>query len=370
MIEQESQLEKFAFIMHPLEAKPDIARKYPFVKYLPERAVEWGLKFKGPMLVSHITGVKSITGAEAEGWFIGCPLSARQMMSLPADYVLSRIVDAARLAQEQGAGIVGLGAFTSVAGDGGITVKKNVDIAVTTGNSYTIATGLQGAVKAAELMEIDLAQASAAVVGAAGSIGRTCARILARQVPRITLVDLQREPLDELAEELRSESACAPETSGYVNTGIRDADIVVSATSAVTSIIQPEDIKSGAVVCDVARPRDVSHRVVKERDDVLVIEGGVVAVPGDVSFGFNFGFPPKTAYACMSETMMLALEGRYESYTLGKSVSVEQVEEITQLAERHGFRLAGFRSFEKAVTEEHIASVRRNARRIPTPARS
>ena len=80
-----------------------------------------------------------------------------------------------------------------------------------------------------------------------------------------------------------------------------------------------------------------------------------------MDFNFNFGFPPKTAYACMSETMMLALEGRYESFTLGKDVSVEQVEEITRIADKHGFKLAGFRSFEKAVTEEQIARIRKNA---------
>jgi len=84
-------------------------------------------------------------------------------------------------------------------------------------------------------------------------------------------------------------------------------------------------------------------------------------VPGDVEFGFDFGFPPKMAYACMSETMILALEGRYEGFTLGKQISVEQVEEITSLAEKHGFKLAGFRSFEKAVSEEHIQRVRENA---------
>ncbi len=65
----------------------------------------------------------------------------------------------------------------------------------------------------------------------------------------------------------------------------------------------------------------------------------------------------------MSETIMLALEGRYESFTLGKTVSVEQVEETQRLATKHGFKLAGFRSFEKAVTEEQIARVRKAAGR-------
>ena len=355
-------MEKFAFIMHPLEAKPDIARKYPFVKYFPESVVEWGLKLKGPMMISHITGVKSITGAEAEGWFIGCPLSARQMMTLPIDFVLAKIIACAQLAREVGAGIVGLGAFTSVVGDGGITIAKNVDIAVTTGNSFTIATGIEGALKAAPLMDIDPVKAKAAVVGAVGSIGRTCARILGRQVPEINLIDLDAEGLERVAAEIRSESSAVVNISTEVHEGIKDADIVTTATSAVKAIIHPADLKPGCIVCDVARPRDVSIRVSKERDDVLVIDGGVVAVPGDVEFNFNFGFPPKMAYACMSETMMLALEGRYENFTLGKTVSVEQVEKITALAGKHGFKLAGFRSFERAVTDEQIQRARANAK--------
>jgi predicted amino acid dehydrogenase len=103
--------------------------------------------------------------------------------------------------------------------------------------------------------------------------------------------------------------------------------------------------------------------VAQKRSDVLIIEGGVVEVPGDVNFNFNFGFPPKTAYACMAETMMLALEGRYESFTLGRELTVEQVEEISRIAEKHGFKLAGFRSFERAVTEEQIEKIKENARR-------
>ncbi len=355
-------MEKFAFIIHPLEAKTDIARKYPFVRYLPERVVEWALKYKGPMLISHITGIVSPTGAEAEGWFVGCPLTPRQMLSLPIDLVWEKIVKAGRLAQELGAKIVGLGAFTAVVGDGGTTVANHLDIAVTTGNSYTVATAIEGALNAARLMGIDPPVSKAAVVGAAGSIGRTCARILALEVDEIALVDRSLEKLNKVAAEIANQSDVSLKVFTEVPTGIRDADIIITVTSATDAIIEPADIKSGAVVCDVARPRDVSWRVAEQRDDVLVIEGGVVAVPGNVNFNFNFGFPLGTAYACMSETMILALEGRYESFTLGKDVTVEQVTEISGLASRHGFELAGFRSFEKAITDEEIQQVRANVR--------
>lgn len=356
-------MEKFGFIIHPLEAKRDAARKFPIANYLPESWVEWGLKQKSPMLVSHVTGIKSKTGAEAEGWLVGCPLTPKQMLTLPTDFVYKKIIGAAKIAEELGAKIIGLGAFTSVVGDGGRTISENVDVAITTGNSFTVATAIQGAVKAAELMDINVAEATVAVVGAAGSIGRTCAEIMSRETNRISLVGLSSDPLEAVADDLRAKSNAQVNTFTSVEPGIKDADIVITVSSAVKAIIEPSYIKSGAVVCDVARPRDVSGNVTRERNDVLVIEGGVVAVPGDVEFNFHFGFPPKTAYACMSETMGLALEGRYECFTLGKDLTVQQVDEISAINAKHGFELAGFRSFERAVSQEYIDSVRENARK-------
>jgi hypothetical protein len=64
----------------------------------------------------------------------------------------------------------------------------------------------------------------------------------------------------------------------------------------------------------------------------------------------------------MAETIALALEGRFEDYTLGKHLTRERVEEIGVIATRHGFRLSGFRSFEREVTQQHIETVRRNAK--------
>jgi fatty aldehyde-generating acyl-ACP reductase len=144
---------------------------------------------------------------------------------------------------------------------------------------------------------------------------------------------------------------------------VQEADVVVAVTSSIVPVIEPRHLRPGAIVLDVARPRNVSRRVAAEREDVLVIEGGMVAVPGpEMDFGFDFGFPPRMAYACMAEAMILALEGRYESYTLGRDISIDQVLEIEALGAKHGFRLGGFRSFERAVTDREIERVRRVAR--------
>jgi predicted amino acid dehydrogenase len=342
----------FAFVIHPLEPR-HAAKRYPLAQYLPDRVIEAFLRKKKPMVMSRITGVRSATGAVTEGWFVACPLTPRMMTTLPLDFVYQRIGECVELAAREGARLVGLGAFTSVVGDGGVTIASRASIAVTTGNSYTVATAIDGTLEACDLVGMRRAEATLAVVGATGSIGRTCAILMAPEFARTVLIGRDLERTEAVASEVDRGVAAIDVAR------VSEADVIVAVSSAGAEIIQPGMLRSGAVVCDVARPRDVSARVAKERGDVLVIEGGVVAVPGDPDFGLDFGFPPKTAYACMSETMLLALEDRPENFTLGKTVSPEQVNEMRRLASKHGFRLAGFRSFEREVSAETIDSVRR-----------
>jgi predicted amino acid dehydrogenase len=358
-------MEKFAFIIHPIDVRRDVGRKYPVARYLPERVVEWlMMKLFKPRVVSHITGVKSLTGVEAEGWLVGCPLSPRQILELDEEFVFDTIAECGRVAAQQGAKVAGLGAFTSVRGDKGLTIHRKLEgvINVTSGNCYTTYTAIEGLFQAAEMMNIDVANARAAVVGATGSIGQVCAQIVAQKVPQVSLIGRDEQRLARVADALRNGSRTSVRASTDIGV-LRDADLVVTVSSAVDTLIKPEHLKSGAVVCDVARPRDVSKQVAEARNDVLVIEGGVVEVPGDVDFGFNFGFPPKTAYACMAETMMMALEGTYESYSLGRDLDADKTIRIGEIAKKHGFKLAGFRSFEREVTPEEVERIRKNARR-------
>ncbi|MDN5331874.1 MAG: fatty aldehyde-rating acyl-ACP reductase [Tepidanaerobacteraceae bacterium] len=354
-------MDNFAFIIHPIDTY-DATRKFKFMRSWPEKVIEGIIKHLPPVKVSHITGVKSPYN-EVEGWFVGCPLTTQQMMTLPEDFVIKKIIKAGKLAEKLGAKIVGLGAFTSVVGDAGITISKNLNIPVTTGNSYTVATAVEGAVKAAELMGKNIKDAEVVVIGATGSIGKVCAEILAKDARYLTLVGRNTERLEGIAEKILRETGLSVRITSNVKNALKKADVVITVTSSVDTVIDAEDLKPGAVVCDVARPRDVSKEVAEKRDDVLIIEGGVVEVPGDVNFNFNFGFEPKTCYACMAETMILALERRYECFTLGRDLTVEQVEEISRLAKKHGFKLAGFRSFERPVTEEQIERIKENARK-------
>ncbi len=363
-----AEVGRFAFILHPLRVE-DFARRYPLTRRLPARLVEEAFRWVPPRRVSRITGIRSATGARAEGWFIGLPLTPRTLLHSPVEFAYRRIIQAGRLAEALGARIVGLGAFTKIVGDRGLTVARHLGIPVTTGNSYTAATAVEGALLAARRMALDPADATVAVVGATGSIGTACSHLLAREAGRLLLVARTREALEALADRLRGGRAQV-EVGTDVRQAVRAADVVLAVSSATDVLIEPEDLRPGAVVCDVARPRNVSRLVYERRDDVLVIDGGVIQVPGDVDFGFDFGFPPKMCEACMAETILLALERRYEPFTLGREVDLARVEEIAALARRHGFGLAGLRRFERAIDDGEIERIRRAARRAGAASRA
>jgi len=363
-------LDTFAFIIHPIDPKRDVSRKFPFLgRMLNDKQIDFFSTFFPPVYISEITGITSeATGKEIKGWFIACPFTPRRMMELSERTVYRKIIQTGRLAEKLGAQILGLGAFTSVVGDAGITIAKALDVPVTTGDSYTVTVAVDAVRQAAQAMQIPLNTATAAVVGATGTIGQVCAELLADDVERLYLIGRRQEALEELhdrltvrARTLRPGSAQAELIVSTKMDVLADAQLILTVTSAIHDVIRPEFLLPGSVVCDVARPRDVSAMVAATRDDILVIDGGMVDVPGPADFHFNFGFPPRKAYACMAETIALALEGRFEDYTLGKHLTRERVEEIDAMAKKHGFRLSGFRSFEREVTLQQIETVRRNA---------
>ncbi|HJW84032.1 MAG TPA: shikimate dehydrogenase [Anaerolineae bacterium] len=351
----------FGFIIHPIDPKRDVERKFPLLgRVLPVPAIHFLSRFFPPVYISHVTGARSAaSGAEIEGWFVACPFTPQRMLTLPVKTVYNKIVKTVKLAQRRGARLVGLGAFTSVVGDAGVTIAQQVDVPVTTGDSYTVAIAHQAVRQAARRMQIDLRRATAAVVGASGAIGSASAQLLARDVPRVILIGRRADRLAQV--QAQCEALGADVRVGSDIAEVCLADVILTVSSAGDAIILPHHLKPGAVVCDVARPRDVSRRVAEERDDVLVIEGGMVEVLGEVEFHFDFGFPPRMAYACMAETMALAMDNRYQAFTLGKDICIAQVEEIDSIARRHGFKLGGFRSFERAVSDEQIEAIKRRA---------
>jgi len=335
----------FGFVIHPVDPREDIARKYPrLAGVLPESLLALFSRFWPPVVLSHVTGVRSeSTGEMIEGWLVACPLTAHQILQLPLPTVYRKIVRAARRAEAIGARIIGLGAFTSAVGDGGVTVAERLRVPVTTGNALTVALTVDAVRETTSLRALPLSEATGAVVGATGTIGSACAEMLAPELGRIVLVGRSASRLGSLRARLESLGARRVRVTTSV-VDIREADVVVSATNADHPVIYPAFVKRNAIVCDVAVPSDVAPTVKQRCEGVMVIKAGMVRVPGEVDFGFDFGLPSGIAYACMAETMILAFEDGVSEDWVGKRIHVEEIDQMANWAGKHGFRLAGVES--------------------------
>jgi fatty aldehyde-generating acyl-ACP reductase len=361
-------MNRFCFVIHPLSLQ-DIVRYEPGANGKGEPILRKIMEWMPPYAAVHVTGVRAPDGRETEGWFVAAPLLPEQMIDFPREEVYRRILGAIEIGAGLGAQVAGLGAFTGVVGDAGITVNERSPIPVTTGNSLTIAAGVASFFRGAAEMGIDSASSTAAVVGATGSIGAACVRLIAPRVGRLIMVARNATRLRKFYDEVAPELPCRSDYTTDVAAAVREAQLILTATSSTQDVIEPEDLRVGAVVCELSLPHDVSRRVAAERPDVLVLEGGNMRVPGHPRFErvrepgteFDLNLPARTALACMSETMILALEGRLEPYTLGRGIKLEKVIEIQTMADRCGFELGGMRAFDAAITPEKIAATREAA---------
>jgi predicted amino acid dehydrogenase len=367
------QINRFAFVIHPLSQqylnhlKPleMLSRVSPApVMNLVEKAVA----YTPPFVYTRVTGIRSPEGVEAEGWLIIVGGTPKEIMSHAPEFTYRRLLAAAEIARKLGAQIMGLGAFTKVVGDAGVTVAKRAPLPITTGNSYSASGALwaaHDAVARLGLVKLEKGKkvkGKAMVVGATGAIGAACARLLARTTEELHLVSPEAAKLLLLEKSILKDSPDVKLVlASYADSdeSIGDMDMIVTATSgAGKKILDIMQVKPGCVITDVARPLDLSPEDVAKRPDVLVIESGEVSLPGDVNMK-SIGFEDRhVVYACLAETIVLALEGRFENFTVGRNLEWEKVHEIYKLGLKHGMQLAAISGVNGAYSDGDIARIR------------
>jgi predicted amino acid dehydrogenase len=347
------RINRFAFVIHPLSQ--EYFKNVKPIELLSQVSppifmdtLEKVMAYAPPFVYSKVTGIKSPTGVEAEGWLISVGGTPNEIMSHSPEFTYRRLLDAAAIARGLGAQIMGLGAFTKVVGDAGLTVSKRAPLPITTGNSYSASGALWAAHDA--MLRLGLVpkpargqrvQFKAMVVGATGAIGSVCARMLAMVAAETYLVSPETAKLLSLKESILRETPDARLfLSSRADKDISDMDMIVTATSG-----------AGKKVLDIMKAK---------RPDVLVIESGEILLPGKVSMK-NIGLPKNVAYACLAETIVLALEGRFENFTVGRNIEWEKVREIYRLGRKHGMKLAAISGVNGPFSDADILRVRRLA---------
>jgi predicted amino acid dehydrogenase len=348
------RVNRFAFVIHPLSQ--EYFKKVKPIELLSQvsppifmNSLEKAMAYAPPFVYSRITGIKSVTGVEAEGWLISVGGTPKEIMAHSPEFTYRRLLAAADMAKRLGAQIMGLGAFTKVVGDAGLTVAKRAPLPITTGNSYSASGALWAAHDAMLRMGLLVNPKK----------GSVCARLLATTAEEVYLVSPETAKLLALKESILKETPDARLfLSAHADKDIAGMDMIVTATSgAGKKVLDIMKVKPGCVITDVARPLDLPASEVAKRPDVLVIESGEILLPGEVQMK-NIGLPKNVAYACLAETIVLALEGRFENFTVGRGIEWEKVREIYRMGLKHGMRLAAISGVNGVFSDSDIERVR------------
>ncbi len=360
---------KCAFIIHPL-TQNDLW-KVPPVRFLRDsprivrNALEKGASYLPCFYMGQLTGVVSeATGQIVDCDFYGMTATPRKILEMNEEFLYKRLGQCVELAKSRGASMVGLGAYTKVAGDAGATVARRASIPVTNGNSYSASTTLWAARQVVEKLGLiptrkvgHRFKAKAMVIGATGSIGRVSSLLISMVFQEVVLVANRPDKLLELREEILKLSPGIHVTvSTQSHSEISDVDLVITATSnqTATPVVDIDLIKPGAVICDCSRPLDITRDQALRRPDILVIESGEVDLPGNPKLNIDIGLPHPSVYACTAETVLLTLEGRFESFSLSKQLSLSKTKEIYRLGVKHGAKLSAIRGPIGLVTDTQI----------------
>ena len=361
-------IRRFAFVVHPL-SQEYIKKGFPVPKATPKFVmdrVETLAAHLPPMVYCKMENIVSPTGAEAEGWLITVGGTPKEMLSHPPEFTYRRLLAAADMAKKMGAQLMGLGAFTKVVGDAGITVARRAPLPITTGNSYSASGALWAAHDAMQRMGLvkvppkgERVKARSMVIGASGSIGSVSARLLAMAFDEVVIAGRDMGKLEQLKASILEDT---PDANVVCSTDydslLGEMDMIVTSTSgAGKKILDIMKVKPGCVITDVARPLDLPPEEVAKRPDVLVVESGEIELPTQVKGMKSIGLPKNVIYACLAETIVLALEGRFEVFTIGRDTEWEKVKEIYRLGIKHGMKLAAISGVNGVYTDEAIAKV-------------
>lgn len=360
----------FAFIVHPLNVENFlyIFENSIFLHRIPRLYLKKIIPLLPPLLFVRIKDIKSPAGLKVDGLFILCTLLPEHFATLNKDFVLRKIIKCVQFAEKLGARVVTLGGFTSIFSNQGCSVVSQTNIAVTTGNTFTSYLVYSGILKAINTLEYDLSQLTILVVGATGDIGSACVRSLGPNCKRLMLVARDKLKLDDFANNLGINKRVDIRVVNELEDVIGDADIVITATSSMTTLIDVNSLKSGSIVCDVSLPPNIARNILSLRKDVLVFEGGYARLSSFESIDnrdFKKHFIHGSVFGCLSEGIILAMEEKFESFSLGRGqADLLKMRIIGDLGEKHGLTLAPFFCGEKVYVDEDFNFIRKSSGRL------
>ena len=310
----------------------------------------------GVEIIDTFRDIQSTHGNSVEGRLYQIPMDALAILE-ESDRALAYMEEAVSQATAWGAKIVGLGSMTGIVGGRGTWLAERSSAAITTGNSLTTYAAVQNLLHAAAEFDIDLSRESIAVVGIPGSIATAAARILSAHCAEVILVARRESgPARKLANELNCDLLLD------INAALQRTRLVLTATSS-GNCIEQSALQPGSIVVDVGVPTDVVGGQL-QRPDVMILTGGLARLPDTIPVTsriqkLQLGHVP----SCLGETILLALEERAESYSLGRVLKTDRIETLGKIARERGYGFSKLYSFGQPGSDEMLLRFRKELRK-------
>lgn len=346
----------FVFLVHPIDLE-DVAKKYPFMRGMARDHIKTFTRFLWPVIGARMVGFKA-GGRELTGRIVFCPFTTR-MMLLKREAAKRKILRAAKLSEKLGIRMLGLGAFVPIVTDDGTWLADKVSVSLTTGTAYAAVIAEQNIRAITTELGMNMAEQSIAIVGAGGSVGSICARMLCSSFRKAVLVDINGRNLSAVINTLRSSGERLPHLVASMSIDqVREADVVLVVTNVPGALVRSHHLRPGAVVIDAGFPKNVSRKVLKDRKDVLVIDSGIAEIDGfETQFDFQLGILRRSEiFSCLAEELLLLQMNKSGAFT--GAPGYDYVQELRANGQAAGIRRAEFRNGLGYVTADDIARFR------------
>ena len=305
-------MSKFAFLVHPLT---QLQCGVVGVRRL-RMGMVVGLSGKGgpPGKICDL----SVDGV-VHGEIISVPWTPQELLE-DQDGAVEAMVTAVE--QLEGVTAVGLGSLLAVVGSRGQALAGQVSVPVTTGAAATA----WAAIGNAEVVAKSRGNNRISVIGFGGAVGRVVAEGLADKGFEVIAggvgVRLEREAAKIGVQLMSPESAAG-------------ASQVIVGASTTGGILEPSVLQEGAILLDVALPPTLKAGALPSGAKVL--PGEAVTLPDGWRRGFwgtlyhwLSGYGTDQIFACLAEPMVMSVTGRSAPFSLGRRVTLADVEEFAE----------------------------------------
>lgn len=179
--------------------------------------------------------------------------------------------------------IIGLGSLITSVTDGGkwLLSQPQIKTTITHGDTFGVVVAQEGIGKILSIKKFNPQNIKIAMVGAFGIIARELVKFLAQKGYPLILIEKTEEKVELVKNELRKINLENKIFTASTNLkDIYDADLIITATSHPAALLKSEYLKKGVIIYDIAQPMNVSPQLIKERPDIIKIDGAYVDING------------------------------------------------------------------------------------------